>query len=601
MTMSLPVSTTTTDVETLYERLRIERQQTVDAFERTHARLAALRLAVAAAVPVILIAGGLRAAGWIALPLAAFAAIAIVHARVLNARDRAVSAEAFYGRGLLRIRHAWIGHGRTGDDRRPVDHPFADDLDVFGRGSLFELLATTRTKAGEEVLARWLLAPAGAGEIRARQAAVHELAGRLALRETVAVLGDQARTAVDAPILRTWAGSPLRLTGTGPRVGLALLAMATVALIVAGFWFRLAATAALVAVLIESLIAWMLRTRVDPVIEAVAAPSHDLDVLVALLRILEQERFASPRLARLQTALGSDVRASHAIARLSRYVALIESQHNVIFALPAALVLWGTQWAFAVEAWRRRHGAHVEAWLDAIGEFEALLALGGFAAEHPRYTTPEIADGAPLFDAAGLAHPALPADAVPNDLRLGGEDLRLLIVSGSNMSGKSTWLRTVGTAVVLSWTGAPVRAIRCRLTPLQIGAAIRVQDSLTEGRSHFFAEILRFKQIIDLTRAGDRAVLFLLDEILGGTNSHDRRIGAAALLTGLVEAGAIGMATTHDLALASIVDQVPAHAANAHFRDEWVDGTLRFDYRLRDGVVTTSNALALMRSIGLKV
>jgi DNA mismatch repair ATPase MutS len=169
------------------------------------------------------------------------------------------------------------------------------------------------------------------------------------------------------------------------------------------------------------------------------------------------------------------------------------------------------------------------------------------------------------------------------------------------MSGKSTWLRTIGTTVVLSWLGAPVRAAACRVSPLAIGASIRVNDSLLDGRSRFFAEITRLKQIVDLVRASGGAVLFLLDEILGGTNSHDRLAGAGALLAGLVDAGAIGLATTHDLALAAIADRLAGRAANVHFADEFTAGVLRFDYRLAPGPVQTSNALALMRSIGLEV
>jgi MutS domain V/MutS domain III len=592
---------TTAAVETVYERARGERHATAGRYERLHARLSYIRLALVGAGIAILVLGGWRAAIWLPLPLALFALVALIHGRVLNARDRAQSAEAFYARGLLRIRHAWIGHGRTGDDHRPAEHLFADDLDIFGRGSLFELLATTRTRAGEEVLARWLLTPADEPEIQARQEAVRELAGRLPLREAVAVLGDQVRTAVDAPVLRAWADSPVRLTGTGRRLALAALAATTAALLAGAMQVDRLGTAALLSVGLEAIVAFLLRSRVEPVVDAVAEPAHDLDVLVSLLRLLEGERFRSPRLEHLRLALGGEHHASRQVGRLSRYVAMLESRRNVMFALPAALVLWGTQWAFAIEAWRSRVGMHIPRWLDAVGEFEALLAVAGFAAEHPEYSYPTIVPAGTSFAARGLAHPALPADAVANDLDLARGGVQLVIVSGSNMSGKSTWLRTVGTTVVLVWMGAPVRAAACRLSALRIGAAIRVQDSLTDGRSHFFAEILRLKEIVDLTRSHAGNVLFLLDEILGGTNSHDRRAGADALLSGLVEAGAIGLATTHDLALAAIADHLPHRAANAHFRDDFVDGTLCFDYRLRDGVVTTSNALALMRSIGLRV
>ncbi|MEO8483943.1 MAG: DNA mismatch repair protein MutS [Acidobacteriota bacterium] len=569
--------------------------------ENQHARMSAVRLIIAGCAVAVLIAGGLRGLPWLLIPLATFVIAAIIHARVLNARDRAASAVAFYERGLARIRHQWIGQGRSGDGHRPTDHIFADDLDLFGRGSLFELLATTRTRAGEEVLTRWLLTPAGGEESRARQEAVRELAGRLDLREAVAVLGDQVRTAVDAPVLRRWSQSPIRLAGRGWRIGIAALVTTTAAVLVV--WAPTARFGWLVwtSLLAQVAVAVFLRVRVAAVVAAVDEPAHDLDVLAELLRVLERERFTSPRLEALRDSLGGRQRASTAIARLSRLVALLESSHNFLFALPAALVMWTTQWAFAIEAWRAESGVHIPEWLDAVGEFETLLALGAFAAEHPNYRFPEIVDGPPVLVATNIAHPALPPEAVSNDVELRRDGLQLLIVSGSNMSGKSTWLRALGTTVVLSWMGAPVRAATCRMSPMAIGASIRVQDSLTDGRSRFFAEITRLKAIVDLVRATDGAALFLLDEILSGTNSHDRRVGAEALLTGLVQAGAVGLVTTHDLALAAIADRLSAVATNAHFADQFTEGVLHFDYTLRPGLVETSNALALMRSIGLEV
>jgi hypothetical protein len=599
--VTAPFATPALDIEALYEQRRIARRAALDACEAQHARMSAVRLIIVACGVAVLVIGGLKALPWVLLPLGLFLVAAVVHARVLNGRDKAASAAAFYERGLARVRHQWIGRGSFGDMHRPSDHPFADDLDLFGRGSLFELLATTRTRAGEEVLARWLTTPASAEDARARQQAVRELSARLDLREAVAVLGDQVRTAVDAPVLRRWSQSPIRLTGGRRRLAIAALtAFTVIALVVwsrTGTWGGVA----LASLLTQSLVAYRLRQQVADVVHAVAEPAHDLDVLAQLLRVLERERFGSARLEELRQSLGSTGGASREIARLSRLVALLESSQNVMFALPAALVLWTTQWAFAIEAWRAKSGAHIPAWLATVGEFEALLALGGFAAEHPGYVFPSIASGPPSLLATRLAHPTLPADAVANDVALAKARLQLLIVSGSNMSGKSTWLRTLGTTVVLSWTGAPVRAETCTLSPLAIGASIRVQDSLTDGRSRFFAEITRLKTIVDLTRSNGGAMLFLLDEILSGTNSHDRAAGAEGLLVGLVQAGAIGLATTHDLALAAIADRLPGVAANAHFADRFVHGTLTFDYTLRPGPVQTSNALALMRSIGLDV
>jgi DNA mismatch repair ATPase MutS len=264
------------------------------------------------------------------------------------------------------------------------------------------------------------------------------------------------------------------------------------------------------------------------------------------------------------------------------------------------LVLWTTQAAFALEAWRKRSGGAVRAWIEAVGEIEALSSLASYAFERPADVFAEITAGVPQFEALQIAHPLLPeAGAVRNDLRLGA-DAPLLVVSGSNMSGKSTLLRTVGTNAVLALAGAPVRAAALRLTPLEIGASIRVVDSLQEGSSRFYAEIRRLRLLAGIVAEG-RPLLFLLDELLHGTNSHDRRIGGEAVVRSLVARGAIGLITTHDLALAHIADAVQPPGANVHFEDHFEQGAMAFDYLLRPGIVRKSNALELMRSIGLEV
>jgi DNA mismatch repair ATPase MutS len=262
--------------------------------------------------------------------------------------------------------------------------------------------------------------------------------------------------------------------------------------------------------------------------------------------------------------------------------------------------LWSTQLALAIESWRVAYGDRLASWLAAAGEFEALCALAGYAYERPADAFPEILDSGRLFDATALGHPLLPEDrCVRNDVRI-GDGCRALVVSGSNMSGKSTLLRSIGTNAVLALAGAPVCARRLSLSPLSIGASIRVNDSLQQGTSRFYAEIKRLYQIVELARE-PRPVLFLLDEVLHGTNSHDRRIGAEAVVRGLLEHGAVGLLTTHDLELAKIADQGQGEVANVHFEDHLEDGEIRFDYRLRSGVVRKSNALELMRAVGLEV
>ena len=341
--------------------------------------------------------------------------------------------------------------------------------------------------------------------------------------------------------------------------------------------------------------------RVQAVVAAVDASAHELKLLSEVLVRLERERFQSPMLAALRASLDAEGDPpSKRMARLNRLMELLDSRDHLLVRVAEPFTLWTTHLAFAVENWRRHNGAAVRRWLTATGEIEALCSLASHAFEHPADPFPEFAAEAPRLEAEGIGHPLLPEDrVVRNDVRLGG-DLRLLVVSGSNMSGKSTLLRSLGINAVLAQAGAPVRARRLRMSPLAVGASIRITDSLQEGVSRFYAEILRLRQILDQT-GGGRPVLFLIDEFLHGTNSHDRRIGAEALARGLVERGAIGLITTHDLALADIADGLGARAANVHFEDQIDDGRIHFDYELRPGVVKKSNAIELMRSVGLEI
>jgi DNA mismatch repair ATPase MutS len=327
----------------------------------------------------------------------------------------------------------------------------------------------------------------------------------------------------------------------------------------------------------------------------------ELRLLARLLDRIERERFRSPLLEELRAKLDVDGRPpSQCVAALARLVEIHESRGNMIFAPIASLLLAGTQLAFAMERWRRGSGAAVPDWLLVVGSFEALASLAARAYERPAEIFAEIVEGPPAFEAEALGHPLLAERlCVTNDLRL-GDALQLLLVSGSNMSGKSTLLRTVGVQAVLAQAGGTVRARKLRLTPLVVGASLNVRDSLQEGSSHFYAEIRRLRQLIDLGGDG-RPLLFLLDEVLHGTNSHDRRVGAEALIRELLARGAIGLVTTHDLALARLAGELEPAATNVHFEDQVRAGRLAFDYRLKPGVVRKSNALELMRSVGLDV
>jgi hypothetical protein len=535
------------------------------------------------------------------LPAAVFVGLIIYHERVVRSLDGEKRAVAFYERGIARLEDRWAGSGESGERFRDPAHAYAEDLDLFGKGSLFQLLSAARTGAGEAMLADWLMAPTDASTAAQRQAAIDDLRPRLDLREDLALLGEDIRAEVHSDALEQWGAAPPVPLPPGGRI-VALLFAVTTAILVTGYFLQVwPFFVVALFVLIQSVFAIWLRPRVNHILGAVNAPARDLRLLGQLLERLEREPFAAPRLLALRAELETNgMPPSRQIRQLHKLIERNDASRNQGFAIFARLLLWSTQCAMAIEAWRQKSGPLIGRWLAAVAEIEALSSLAGYAAEHPDDPFPEFSADAPLFDGEGIAHPLLPVQTgVRNDLRLDA-DMRLLLVSGSNMSGKSTMLRAVGLNTVLAWAGAPVRARRLQVSPLVIGASMRVQDSLQDGKSRFYAEITRLRQVVDLG-SGTTPLLFLLDELLSGTNSHDRRIGAEAIVTSLVQRGNIGLVTTHDLALSNVAETLAPHAMNVHFEDHLEGGRIAFDYRMRPGVVRKSNALELMRSIGLDV
>jgi hypothetical protein len=596
-----------------YVQRRNDRASRVAHFEKIHIRLGNARLFLTV-LGVVVAWGSLKlhaiSPWWLAAPIAAFAGIAFWHARILRSRDLAQRAVAFYERGLARIEDRWAGTGETGDrfDDPHADgphHVYAADLDLFGKGGLFQLLSTARTRMGEDTLAEWLLSPATVETIRNRHSAVTELCDQIDLREDLAVLGEDVGAGVHPDALSRWAELPNQMKPLWLPWIAALLAV--LAVLAAAAWAMGRSPMPLLAVVvIEAVITYTLKKPLEDVLLGTEHAFRDLDILSGVLARVEAHSFrAVPLLALQRELLSSGVASSQAIARLRTLVSFIDSRHNMFVRIIDAPCMYSVQVAFAAERWRRAHGSVLRWWVTAIGQMEALLSLAAYSFEHSADPFPEFVEGAASFDAVELGHPLVPArTCVRNDVSISGKT-RVLLISGSNMSGKSTLLRAIGMNVVLAIAGAPVRARRLTLTPLQVGASIRVNDSLREGSSRFYAEITRLRQIFDLAGV-DVPLLFLLDELLQGTNSKDRRIGAEGVVRALVQRGSIGVVSTHDLALTDLAlngasSPVDGALRNVHFQDEFENGRMTFDYKLRDGVVTKSNGLELMRSIGLDV
>ncbi len=501
--------------------------------------------------------------------------------------------------GLARVQGRPIKGAPDGQRFADPAHPYSADLDIFGPASIFSHLCMARTGSGQAMLARWLTQAAPIGEIADRQRAVSELSARLPLRQDLWLAGGTMNERVREEALEDWLSGATTQIPRWQRMVTGLLAALGVAVLYA-FANPEAIPVAVGIVLVQRL--WVQRYRaLTKAVEAqVFQRAFELGVIARLIERLCVDRFSDPRLVALTSGLSDEGEpASRHIVRLVRLVNWLESRRNQLFAIPAAVLLLPEQLSFAIESWRARHGAAALRWLSTIAEMEALASLATFAFEHPRFPFPQIVELAePSLVASALGHPLISTDArVSNDVRLDA-CCRLLVVTGSNMSGKSTLLRTVGVNAVLAQAGAPVCAVSMTLTPLHIGASLRAQDSLEAGVSRFFAEIKRLHRILSMATS-EPPVLFLLDEILNGTNSQDRREGAEAIIRQLLECGAIGLVTTHDLALSELAN---THSgANVHFQDTLEGDRLLFDYRLRPGVVTRRNALDLMRLVGIEV
>jgi len=587
---------------------RLERfGRAVEVKQRRHVLVGNLKIAVLVAGLVLAwmsFAKEWFSAYWLTMPFGVYVAFAIFHEHVLRARARVETAAAFYRKGLARIEDAWAGTGPTGERFREEPHVYAEDLDLFGRGGLFELLSTARLPMGENQLAHWLRIPSSKEAILERHSLIQELRDKLDLREDIAVTGEDLRTRLNPESLVGWAEGHRVLPKSPWRFAAAILALCTAAGIgyyFAGGPYRIA----LIFLAIDAGILSALRKQAQAVIHGVSCDAEGLLLFSQILQRLEREPFASPRLRSFSAELtAQERRASRAIRKLARIVYWIDGEHSLLAHLAELPLLYTVQVAFAAETWRARFGHSMRRWVEIVGEIEALLSLAGYSFEHPADPFPEFVNAensAAMFHAEELGHPLIPAArCVRNCVRLDGET-RVLLVSGSNMSGKSTLLRAVGINAVLAMAGAPVRATSLRVTPLAIGTRIRSTDSLQEGRSGFYTEILHIREVFRLAESSKLPLLFLFDELLEGTNSKDRRIGAESLLQALLGQGAIGIVTTHDLALTEIGQGLGQRLRNMHFQDYVENGKMRFDYTLRDGVVAKSNAIELMRLIGLQV
>jgi energy-coupling factor transporter ATP-binding protein EcfA2 len=586
------------------------------AYEQVNARwnrVANLRL-VAFVAAVAAGAWGLWGRAPLGFPLAAallalFLALAIYHARLKRERARLATLRSIQEDAIARIDRRWGELPERWMPPVPADHPYAVDLDIVGRASLFQLLDTTATRMGRETLANWLLAAADAATARARQGAVGDLAPRLDLRQELELRGRAAANdeADPAPFL-AWAEGPDGLAGAGWLRWYAWLGpLALLALALADYLGVIAYPLWGIPLLANLIVANTAGRQAYSTIAGVTADHRAIAAYAGQLELLATADFTDPEMRALQERLGTGEQGAPAmLRRLGRLAGMAIPASSMLYVPIQMLTLWDVHVVAALERWKRSGGQEARRWLVTLGDAEALAALAALRHDNPAWVTPRIEPDGDRFTAAQIGHPLLRGDArVRNDVTLGPPGT-FLLVTGSNMSGKSTLLRAIGINVVLAQAGGAVCADALALPQVELWTSARVQDSLERGVSFFLAELQRLKLIVDAaTRASEQdgpRVMYLLDEILQGTNTAERSVAARRIIAYLVDQGAIGAVSTHDLALADD-PRLALSAETVHFTDTVGEGPdappMSFDYRLRPGVATTTNALRLMRLIGL--
>jgi ABC-type multidrug transport system fused ATPase/permease subunit len=568
---------------------------------RFHSAIAALALATALALFLLFSLFAVRqqvSFMWPSLPIPLAAASTRRYRRYRRSQSRMWRLKNFYGRAIQRVRGNWVGSGANGEEFNDAGHRYARDLNVFGEGSLFELLCTARTTLGQRGLAEYLLKAPAVEEVLLRQQAIRELRGKVDLRERLAVLGEFEFFDSKWETFTEWLNLPTVPLSTPLRIAALITSSIVAGAIIVGFagiipWIGIARwTAPLIA--FHAAVGLLFRNRVNKMIAWLRPVSTEIAILREGLQLLEENQFQSPKLIQLTDQVRNSAKS---VRKLERLLNALNERNKEMFYMPSLLLLAGTQLFMAIENWRIEHGTTLRVWLEAWAEFEALSALANYAYENPENTFPEFSSGETKFEAEALGHPLLPSPTcVRNDIQL-NQDTQFYVISGSNMSGKSTLMRAIGLNAVLAFAGAPVRAGKLRLSQLSVCASLSIIDSLLNGKSKFMAEVDRLRQTIQAAVAGE-SVLFLIDEIFAGTNSRDRRLAAEAVVKALVNRGAIGALSTHDLALTEIASP-EFRGTNVHTGSRDGSDPMDFDYLLKPGITNEANALAIARMAGV--
>ena len=539
------------------------------------------------------------------LVFACFIAAVVVHARVEAARREREERALVHDRHILRLTGRFQELKHDGSGVLPPDHPYAQDIDLVGPGSLFQRIDVTQTREGERALGKALGEALPRERIRPRQEAVEELAGRETFREDLEVLarlGQVRGNKLDhAPFMVLVQLPSLFAQKRWLKPVMLVMNAITAVMTVCALLDVLPGRALFMPLLVQGALLWKLSGPVHHALDIITARLGFAQSYQGMLQRIEGEAWQSAYLKQLRASLDvAGVSPSTHMTRLARYEGLAQMRtQGPLYFVINIFTMWDFWCLERIEHFAREVGPHAEQWFEAVGEVEMLCSLSTLRHGDPSSTFPELSDDTVGFVSEALAHPLLaPHTRVTNDVALEGKG-SLLVITGSNMAGKSTLLRAVGLNVALALAGGPVCARSLKLCPVRLRASMRIDDSLQRGASYFHAELGKLRMVVSDLDKGP-PVLFLLDELLRGTNARARNTGARSVLLHLISRGALGLVATHDIGLSALESEL-TKVHNVHFTDVFEDGEMRFDYKLRPGPVTTSNALRLLAMAGIEV